>query len=358
MLYLCIDRKINMINRTLIRTRVLQLAYASRSNDTVSLSEALMKLKESLSDTYDLYLFLLKLVPELTDFHRERQEVRKLKRLASKEELNPNKRWANNALVAKLEEAEDLSSWYNASMFDWLSDQEVLRRLANKIEESEIYATYKKSEESFEVDQRFIVDVFRKIITQDKYLANFLEGYCPYWDSELEGVEKIECEERPDEDELEDYIEEARQDGRYSSLTHKLVPVAIVKEFVDKTLRNIRPEQSADDAIMPMYRDESDERYGMHLLRQMILAKEEHSELIKQHASERWEHERLALMDTLLMEMAIIEFLHFPNIPTQVTINEYVELSKYYSTPNSGAFINGVLDSVAKKLKEDGKILK
>ncbi len=347
-----------MINRTLIRTRVLQLAYASRSNDTVSLSEALMKLKESLSDTYDLYLFLLKLVPELTAFHSERQEVRKLKRLATKEDLNPNRRWAENKLVAKLEEAENLSSWYNSSMFDWLSDQEVLRRLANKVEESELYATYKEGEPSFETDQRFIVDVFRKIITQDKYLANFLESYCPYWDSELEGVEKIECEERPREEELDDCVEEARQEGRYSSQTHKLVPVAIVKEFVDKTLRNIKEDQSADDAIMPMYRDESDERYGTHLLRQIVLAKDEHSELIKEHASERWEHERLALMDVLLMEMAIIEFLHFPNIPTQVTINEYVELSKYYSTANSGAFINGVLDSVAKKLKEDGKILK
>ncbi len=347
-----------MINRTLIRTRVLQLAYASRSNDAVSLSEALMKLKESLSDTYDLYLFLLKLVPELTIFHSERQEVRKRKRLASREELYPNRRWAESPFVAKLEEAEGLAQWYNASMFDWLSDQEVLRRLANKIEESEIYAEYRKSEKTFEADQRFIVDVFRQIIAQDKYLANFLESYCPYWDSELEGLEKIECEERPKDDELDEVVEEARNEGRYSAQPYKLAPVAIVKEFVDKTLRNIREEEPADSAIMPMYRDESDERYGTHLLRQLIIGREQHNELIKQHTSEHWEHERLALMDTLLMEMAIIEFLHFPNIPVQVTINEYVELSKYYSTANSASFINGVLDAVAKALKAEGKILK
>ncbi len=347
-----------MINRTLIRTRVLQLAYASRSNEEISLSEALMKLKESLSDTYDLYLFLLKLVPELTIYHSERQEVRKRKRLASKEELFPNRRWAENLFVAKLEESESLASWYNASMFDWLSDQEVLRRLANKVEDSELYATYKKSEKTFESDHRFIIDVFRQIIAQDKYLANFLESYCPYWDSELEGLEKIECEERPRDEEVEELVEEARKEGRYSAQGHKLVPVAIVKEFVDKTLRNIREDMTADSAIMPMYRDESDERYGSQLLRQLILGREKHNDLIKDHTSEHWEHERLAMMDLLLMEMAIIEFLHFPNIPTQVTINEYVELSKYYSTANSAGFINGILDAVAKSLKADGKILK
>ncbi len=348
-----------MINRTLIRTRVLQLAYASRSNDETSLGEALIKLKESLSDTYDLYLFLLKLLPELQSYHSERQEMRKHKRLATKEDLNPNKRWANNRLVAQLEASEILSSWYNASMFNWLSDQEVLRRLANKIEESELYAKYIKSEDNFESDKRFALDVFRQIIIQDKYLADFLERYCPYWDSELDGVEKIECEERPRDDEYDEVLEEARQEGRYSSQRHKLVPVAIVKDFVDKTFRNITQEDTlVDDVVMPMYKDESDERYGSHLLRQLILSKEQNNELIRTYSSERWEHERLALMDILLMEMAIVEFLHFPNIPTQVTINEYVELSKYYSTANSASFINGVLDAIAKALKEEGKILK
>ncbi len=348
-----------MINRTLIRTRVLQLCYASRSTGSASLSEAQMSLKESIEGTYDLYLFLLKLLPELTVYHSERQELRKLKRFASKEELNPNRRWAENRASQKIEASEVLSTWYNKSLYDWLSDAEVVRRLVAKIEASDFYTDYKKSEDSFSDDLQFILNVFRKVVAQDRYLSNYLEGLCPYWDSELEGFEKIECEERPKEEEVDETISLARSEGRYSALTHKSSPVAIVKEFVDKTIRSIEEGRGFDEILMPMYRDESDERYANHLLRQVLLNQEEYGRLIAEHINiDRWEKERLALMDTILMEMAIAEMLNFPNIPVEVTINEYIELSKQYSTPNSHVFINGVLDAVAKQLRAENRILK
>ncbi len=347
-----------MINRVLIRTRALQVAYAHYHREEQKLTTAEAELKVSLGRTYDLYLYLLRLPVELTERYRLLQEIRSRKHLATERERNPNTRLVDNRLVAQLASCEPLDTWYNAFALSWGEEDLLLRHLIEQIEASDLYADYLASEVSFAGDKDFWVNVFHRIIAPDRLLAEYLESQSLYWDNELAQTEKIECEEHPGWDGLEQAVCDAQGTEQYSSQRLELGSVEIVKDFVEKSLR--RAEEGGDfaSALLPAYRDHDDEVFASHLLRQLLLGRDKHLELIDRHISERWERERLADMDLLLIRLAVVEFLHFPNIPTHVTINEYVELSKHYSTPKSWSFVNGILDAIAKELKAEGKIIK
>ena len=337
-----------MINRVLIRTRVLQVAYAHLHRGELRLATAEQDLLLSLHRTYDLYLFLLQLIPSLTEFHREVLEIRKKKHLATKAERSPNLRLVENRLAAKLASSEKLSSWYEG--FN-------LRR----IEASDIYARYLQAEEStFELDRDFWVEIFHELFATDEELAEMLEQNSIYWEDDLKCTEKAETEERPaSEDEaVEQALAEARQLGAYQSLRLENGPVEIVKDFVEKTLRKSEEENAFDQEIRPAFKDEDDERFARMLFRQTLLKYSEQMKLIEPVLSTEWSSERLADIDALLLNLGLTEFLYFPMIPTQITINEYVELAKHFSTAHSASFVNGVLDALARKLKEEGKILK
>lgn len=346
-----------MINRLLIRTRVLQIAYAHYHREEQKLTAAEAELRLSLTRTYDLYLLLLKLIPELTDRYDAILEVRRTKHLATEQERNPNKKLINNQLVAKLNDCPALDAWYNTFPLAWSEEDILLRQLINRIEHSELYDSYLRQEDSFERDQAFWVEAFSSVIAPHPLLAEYLETQSIYWDDELCQTEKIELEEHPGWEALEETIAGLRGTESYAASRLTQGVVEIVKDFVCKTLKRIDPEQPMQDVLLPAYRDPEDETYAHHLLRQILLGHTKHLELIEAHISDGWERERLAAIDLILMQMAIVEFLHFPSIPTHVTINEYVELSKIYSTPKSAAFVNGVLDAVAKTLKAEGKIL-
>lgn len=358
LLYLCSIGIGNMINRLLIRTRVLQTAYAHFHREEQKLTSAEAELKVSLTRTYDLYLFLLRLIPELTERYDAILEVRRTKHLASPEERNPNKRLVNNRLAQKIDECAPIELWYNSFPLAWSEEDILLRQLINQIEGSELYKGYLEREDSFANDRTFWVEVFNSIIAPHPLLAEYLESQSVYWDDELSQTEKAEFEEHPGWEELDTAFAEARSGQLYSSTKLSMGAVEIVKDFVAKTLKRIDEELSMEEVLLPAYRDADDEVYAQHLMRQLLLGHKKHVELIEQHISDGWDKERLADMDMILMQMAIVEFLHFPSIPTHVSINEYVELSKIYSTPKSASFVNGVLDAVAKALKSEGKILK
>ena len=330
-----------MINRVLIRTRVLQVAYAHLHRGELRLATAEQDLLLSLHRTYDLYLFLLQLIPSLTEFHREVLEVRKKKHLATKAERSPNLRLVENRLAAKLASSEKLSSWYEGFNLRWEEDESLLRHLLRRIEGSEIYARYLEAEEStFELDRDFWVEIFHELFATDEELAEMLEQNSIYWEDDLKCTEKAETEERPaSEDEaVEQALAEARQ--------------------AEKTLRKSEQENAFDQEIRPAFKDEDDERFARMLFRQTLLKYSEQMKLIEPVLSTEWSSERLADIDALLLNLGLTEFLYFPMIPTQITINEYVELAKHFSTAHSASFVNGVLDALARKLKEEGKILK
>ena len=351
-----------MINRTLIRTRVLQVAYAHLHRGELKLTTAEQDLLLSLHRTYDLYLYLLQLIPSLTEFHQEVLEIRKNKHLATREERSPNMRIAENKLVAQLRASEKLSTWYEGFNLRWEEDERLLRHLLRLIETSSIYQDYLKlpSPVSFDDDQNFWTSVFHELFATDEMLAETLEQQSIYWQDDLKGIEKAEVEERPktEEEPLLEALEEARREGRYQSLPLENGPVEIVKEFVEKTLRRTSETESVDTVILLAFKDEEDERFARLLFRQTLLKYTDQLKVIESVLSTAWSTERLADMDALILNLALTEFLYFPTIPTLITINEYIELAKRFSTSHSASFINGILDTLAKKLREEGKILK
>ena len=251
--------------------------------------------------------------------------------------------------------------WYEQFGLRWEENETLLRHLIRLIEDSSLYASYLSSKEtSYEGDQTFWADVFHQLFAQDEHLNEWLEQHSLYWEDDLQVLEKIECEERPsgEEEQIQQVIAEAKEVGTYQASRFENGPVEIVKDFVEKSLRKASEELPIDDQFLPMFRDSEDETFARHLLRQVLLKQEEYLQLIEPILTEGWSSERLADIDALLLRLGVAEFLHFPGIPTHITINEYVELAKHYSTAHSAAFVNGILDAMAKKLREEGKILK
>lgn len=349
-----------MINRVLIRTRVLQTAYAHLHRGELKLTAAEQDLQLSLERTYDLYLYLLQLIPSLTDFYQEVLDIRRRKHLATHEERTPNLRLVENRFARQLASSEKLQLWYEQFGLRWEEDEALLRHLIRLIEDSSLYASYLSNKTSYEGDQTFWADVFHQLFAQDEHLNEWLEQHSLYWEDDLQVLEKIECEERPsgEEEQIQQVISEAKEQGTYQASRFENGPVEIVKDFVEKSLRKASEELPIDDQFLPMFRDSEDEVFARHLLRQVLLKQEEYLQLIEPILTEGWSSERLADIDALLLRLGVAEFLHFPGIPTHITINEYVELAKHYSTAHSAAFVNGILDAMAKKLREEGKILK
>lgn len=349
-----------MINRQVIRTRVLQVAYAHLHRGEQKLSQTEGDLRTSLGRSHDLYLYLLRLPLDLTEHFGELQELRARKHLSSATERQPNRRLQHNQYVAQIARTESLEGWYLQFPLAWSEEEGLLRHLVERIEASELYQDYLKSEESYESDRSLWVNIFSQILAGDERLAEYLEAQSIYWDDERHYIEKIACEERPalDAEAIEEAIELSKQSEGYHAQRYELGNVEIVKDFVLKSMKRALEGDNLEDVILPEYKGEDDESFALHLLRQTLVGYDKASELISKHLSASWDKERLADMDDLLMHLAITEFLHFPAIPTSITINEYVELAKHYSTSKSSAFINGVLDTIAKELIAEGKILK
>ncbi|MDO4707331.1 MAG: transcription antitermination factor NusB [Porphyromonadaceae bacterium] len=347
-----------MINRILIRTRVLQTAYAYGHKSGANLQFAEVELQQALEKTYDLYLFLLQLIPSITDKYAEILEARRNRYIASDVDRKPNTRLLDNRLSRQISECLPLASWYIASSLAWYQEDLLLRELIKMIELSDEYDAYLKAEDSYDNDRNFWVEIFRKYIAPSATLAERLEELSIYWDSSLYYIERIDSVEDPDWEALDTTFAKARGTEGYSSARLEIGAVEVVKDFVEKTLRRAEQGQIFEAVLLPIYRDEGEEKFASHLLRQMLLNHSKYQELIAEYITDKWDRERLADLDLLLMQMAVTEFFHFPSIPTHITINEYVELSKAYSTPKSSGFINGVLDSIAKALKATGKIFK
>lgn len=347
-----------MINRQVIRTRVLQVAYAYLHKDGHKLQQAEQELAIALGRSYELYLYLLRLPIDLTDEFVTLQELRKAKYFATEAERNPSDKLRDNRFVAALRKSEVLESWYNDFSLSWSKEQSLLRDLLQKIEESELYQLYLREEEGYDNDLNFWLAVYQQIVLPSPLLADYLEAQSIYWDESLCTIEKIECEERPKPDEVETVVKQAQKTEGYQGLRYDNGNTEIVKAFVLKTMRRATEGEDIDSLILPQYRDEDDERFALHLLRQAILNYDKHADYIAKHLSDAWQEERLADLDRLLMHLAVTEFLYCPSIPTSISINEYVELAKHYSTPKSSAFVNGILDAIAQELKQTKQILK
>ena len=307
-----------MINRTLIRIKTLQTVYAYCQRNNADLNEAEKELMRSLQKSHDLYHHLLLLITVLTDLEQKKIDALKYKFLLSEEDRNPNLRIANNRFAEQLRTNETLEKFVNRNGIFWMDDApSFVRNLHTAILQSDLYKEYIHSEDTYENDREFWRKVFKNIILEDTELPEILEGKDIYWGDDLD----------------------------------------IIGTFVLKTIKRFHAETGTKPELLPMYREEEDQRFAIRLLHRSILEHEENAALINGQI-QNWDLERIAAIDLYIMQIALAEIKNFPSIPTSVSLNEYIDLAWYYSTPKSGVFINGILDSIVTELKKEGKLLK
>ncbi len=306
-----------MINRVLIRLKVLQIVYAYYKNSGKSLKAAEDEVFFSLSKAYDLYNYMLLLIPAITHYAADRISFLSLKLRPTESDMNPNLKFVNNAFVAQLQNSEQLNRFAEKSKLNWVENSDILRRLLDKIEESDFYKEYMAKENtSYEDDKELWRKIYKTFIFDNEELDALLEEQSLYWNDDK----------------------------------------SIVDSFVLKTIKRFEPE-CGDAALLPEYKDEADRRFARDLFRNSIANAEEYRTLMSE-SSKNWDMSRLAFMDVIIMQVALAEVMTFDDIPLSVTLNEYVEIAKHYSTAKSGSFVNGLLDTITKKLRSEGKIEK
>lgn len=306
-----------MINRKLIRVKIVQLTYAYYQNGHHNMDTAEKELLFSLSKAYDLYNYLLGLIVAITQEERRRVDI--ASRRAEREGTEtPSQRFAFNKFATQLEENKQLNLFMEDKKMSWENDVEAVRKLCDQIERSPLYQEYMMSgAEDYETDRELWRRIYRTLIQGNEDLDAILEEKSLYWNDDKE----------------------------------------IVDTFVLKTIKRFDPANKADQELLPEYDDTEDREYALKLFRSTILNADTYQRYMSE-TSRNWNFSRLAYMDVVLMQIAIAEMLTFPNIPISVTINEYVDLAKLYSTPKSGGYINGMLDAIARHLVDTGRLLK
>lgn len=303
-----------MVNQILIRIKVVQIVYSYLVNKDKSIDTSEKELFFSLEKAYELYHRLLLLMIELTDAQSKRIENARFKYTATAADKNPDTRLVNNRFIAQLRENKMLKEYVDRQSVSWVNEPDFVRILLDRLLASDLYKTYLASEEdSYAVDQDFWKKAFKHIIVEDEDLSEILEAQSLYWNDDLETI----------------------------------------STFVLKTIKRFDQSKGAEQELLPMFKDDEDAEFAKMLFRKTLMNVDVNKALIDQH-TKNWEIDRVAFMDIVIMLVAIAEIKSFPTIPVKVTLNEYIEIAKSYSTIKSGHFINGILDAVASQLKKDG----
>lgn len=309
-----------MINRVLIRTKVVQNLYSyvlTRPERT--LASALKDLDMCLDKTYELYHYLMRLPIELTHIQEIKLDEARNKYMPTEEDLNPNMKFVNNRLVAALAANEQLQQYAQDHSITWNDDPIFERLMLDKIIKSDLYNDYMADDEVTDIgDSLLWQQLLKQVIVPDENMADAIEQRSLFW--------------------TEDDVD-------------------LTLQFVCKTFRRIA--EGDEDAIMPMFKDEEDGEFGKELFKATVTMMPENNALIDELVLDsRWDKDRIVLMDRIIMCTALAEALTFEKIPTAVTLNEYIELAKNFSTAASGKFVNGILNNAIKRLRHEGKIIK
>ena len=297
----------------------MQALYAFFQSDDTDLPKAEKQLLSSIDKVYELYIYILSLVPELLDFAVKTQQDAKLKRLPTEEDLNPNTKFTDNKVAAAMAANHFLQKQISDRKISWQVEQELIKKIFNEIKAGESYTEYLAiADNSFEKDKEFFAKVIKKHLEEFEPLIYFFEEKSIIW--------------------MDDF------DLAFS--------MAI------RTVKSIYENRTEQNFLIPLFKDEKEDKaFTLDLFRKTILHDKEYEKLIGEK-TQNWEVERIAMMDVLLMKMAITEILNFSSVPTKVSLNEYIELSKNYSTPKSQLFVNGILDKLLADFKANNQLNK
>ena len=305
-----------MINRRFLRVKVLQGLYTYFQTDNASPAQLEKEVFRSIDRFFDLYLYMLSLLVEIRAFALNDVELRKNKKLPAEEDANPNMKFVNNGVLRGLEQNITFNKIVEAKKISWNLRGDIVKKLFKSITESEEYQHYMRdSVNDFNEDKKLVADLYKKFIMEDELLEHHFEEASIYW---------------PDDIGLVD--------------SNIVKSISQFKKSVDGT----------EDILLSLYKDEADDReFVKDLFKKVIKNSDGYASLIDSK-TKNWEMDRIALLDVILMKMAICEIENFNSIPIKVSLNEYIELSKDFSTPKSKMFINGVLDKLVEQLKKEG----
>ncbi|MDY0200012.1 MAG: transcription antitermination factor NusB [Bacteroidales bacterium] len=307
-----------MISRRLLRIKALQILFAFYRGESDSLAKAEKELLHSIKKGYDMYQYLFLLLIEIQDFAEKRVEVAKQKLMPTHEDLHPNMRFIENPVFQLIRENESIQDYLTYHKLSWVNYPELIKKLYQKITASEYYKAYMELDSvDFVTHRQLVVSILSKELLNFEDFELSLEEQSIYWNDDLEFM----------------------------------IGMAV------KTLKKFEENQPETIPVFPMYKDEEDEDFAKRLLRKVILNHTENTNIIDNY-TKNWDVERIAGMDILIMEMALTEITEFPSIPVKVSFNEYIEISKYYSTDQSSTFINGVLDKIIAAYRTDNKVQK
>ena len=307
-----------MISRRQLRIKALQSLYAYYKTDREDMGRSEKELHFNIQKAFELYHYLLLLIIDVILYAESRIELARNKRIPTHEDLHPNTRFIENQLVDQVRNNESLLRFVDQHKLNWSNYPELIKDIYAKLIENEEYASYMSAEESgYAEDKKMITHIYTHVVFPSELLSSVMEEQSIYWNDDLE----------------------------------------FITSMIVKTFKKFKEGDGTDKSLMELYKSDEDRDYVVKLYRQTIIHREEYVEYIKLN-TRNWDLDRIAFMDILIMQMAIAELIGFPSIPIKVTLNEYLEISKFYSTSKSSVFINGVLDKVVFQLKEEKKIVK
>jgi N utilization substance protein B len=291
-------------------------AFNRREDDDIELAEK--ELFFSIGKTYDLYHYLLLLVIEVADIASEKIEQARLKKMPTPEDLDPNRKFIENKLIEQLRTNKAFNSYVSSRKLSWANNRHIPRLMYNMMLAWDKYEDYMKPEvQGYAADRKFVINLVTRLFAESEDLESNFEEQSIYWNDDME----------------------------------------YVAVMIEKTLKKFKPEEEGNARMMPLYKNKEDEDFVKILFRKAILHIKQNSDLIDRNTT-NWEIERIALMDILVMQLAITEIIEFPEIPVKVTLNEYIEIAKYYCTSKSSTFVNGILDNIVKEIREKGLFTK
>jgi N utilization substance protein B len=296
----------------------MQVIYSLKRSDDLNLASEEKFLVSSMDSMYSLYLLMLSLLTKVHERAKDQQEKSQQKHLLTSEDLNPNMKFIQNQIFIQLSESQSIKNAIkNYKVDNWELDNEYVEVIFKAILESTIYKAYMSSKTSFNKDRQFVIDVFKEVIAPNDKLYDYLEDRNLTWLDDL-----------------------------------PVVNTALVK------LLNRSKVGISDTYFTPgLFKDVEDKEFGISLLRNTVSNLDSYTDEISLK-TQNWDKDRIADIDFVLLQMAICEFREFPSIPTKVSINEYIEIAKEYSTPKSNVFINGVLDKIVKEYGENNSLNK
>ena len=306
-----------MISRRLLRIKAMKALYAHLKSESDSLAGSEKSFIASINKTYDLYFHMLSLIVELAHYAESRQEMAKQKKLPTYEDLNPNRKFVENSVIALIANSDSVNDYLAAHKLSWAQYPELIKSLFTQLEQSDYYQRYMLNEErSFREDLALVRDFYTTELEDSEALEEVLDEQSILWNDDL-GFALI---------------------------------------MVERTLSNMRPTHQ-EVKVVPKFKSEDDLDFATELFTKAAIHFEENTALVEKYMS-NWDVDRIAFMDNVILALATTELQSFPSIPVKVTLDEYIEISKYYSTPGSSNFINGIMDRIVTTLTEEGKIKK